>query len=103
MIAKRIAVKRRECKLGRCAAKVVELTVGDLRCVRKDWESARKLTAVQKSAKIIVGNADEQAREDVSSQPTDAEGSNGKQVKEQESRERKGTEDRRDLDYDGKG
>lgn len=37
---------------------------------------------MQKSAKVIVGNADEQARKYVSSQPKDAEGPNGKQVTE---------------------
>ena len=58
---------------------------------------------MQKSAKVIVGNADERARNYASSQPTDAEGPNGKQVKEHESCERKATENQRDLYCDGKG
>ena len=58
---------------------------------------------MQKSAKVIVGNADEQARKNESSHPTDAEGPNGKKVKEHESCERQATENRKDLYHNGKG
>ena len=58
LIAKSISIKGQACISGRCAGKAIELTWGGLRRVPKGLrESQGALTAAQKSAEGILGQA----------------------------------------------